>query len=258
MSEAIASSPVVVKEISSTASLAEALSKAQSIFEVPLKNKTVDFLDKNGRRVFYKYADLADTIAATRKGLSENGLSVVHQMYFEEKFFNLKTSLLHSSGELISTLYPLPDPTGMRAQDFGAALTFARRYSFSAIVGIASDDDPDGAQEDPKTPGEGTAKTKAKAAEKPAVKNYAPSATVDPLDKALKDVSTTQDPADFRMPFGEAEVKGVMLRNLDEKTLKTIQAWCQTELRKSPPSKNMPTIFETKTKVDAFLKSVGC
>jgi hypothetical protein len=122
-----------------------ALSKAQSEFSVPPKNKVVDFTDKQGRRVYYKYADLADVIDATKQVLTKNGLSVIHQLVPTATGLNLVTSLNHSSGSELSSHYPLPDPLSMRPQDFGSALTYARRYSLSSILGIASDEDADGA-----------------------------------------------------------------------------------------------------------------
>ncbi len=124
--------------------LAEALAKAQSEIVPPTKNRTVDFIDKNGRRVFYKYADLADCIEAIKVPLSKNNLSISHQMVLNEKNYDMVTVLMHSSGESISTVYPLPDPTAIKPQEFGSALTYARRYSLSSLVGLASEEDDDG------------------------------------------------------------------------------------------------------------------
>lgn len=128
--------------------LSEALSKAQGEIQPPTKNRKVDFTDKNGRRVNYSYADLADLIEAIKGPLSKNGLSVTHQLEmggFDNRF-GMKTTLLHSSGESISTWYPIPDPSQLRPQEFGSALTYARRYSLSCLVGVASEEDDDGAE----------------------------------------------------------------------------------------------------------------
>lgn len=125
--------------------LAIALSKAQAEIKAPIKNRTVDFTS-NGKRTKYSYADLADVIEAIRLPLSKNELSVVHQLCYQELNYGLKTVLMHSSGESLDTWYPLPDPAKqqIRAQEFGSALTYARRYSLSSLVGIASEDDDDG------------------------------------------------------------------------------------------------------------------
>lgn len=127
--------------------LASGLAKAQAKIKPPVKNRTVDFQPERGPRVKYSYADLADVIAAIAGPLGENGLSFTHILTGTEKTFGMKTILMHSSGESISTWYPLPDPLNMKPQTFGSALTYARRYSISALVGIASDEDDDGQTE---------------------------------------------------------------------------------------------------------------
>lgn len=120
--------------------LADSLSKAQAKFKVPQKTQSVTY---SGRT--FKYADLADVIDATREGLSSNGLALTQIIDTDEhKGFGLYTSLLHSGGEKITCFYPLPDPSKVKAQEFGAALTYARRYSLSSITGVASEDDTDG------------------------------------------------------------------------------------------------------------------
>ncbi len=124
--------------------LFEALSKAQGEIKPPLKNRTVDFTDKNGRRVFYKYADLADVMEALRIPFSKNGLAITHKLHFSEFENGMTTALIHSTGQRETTFYPLPDPLSMRPQEFGSLLTFARRYSVSLIAGIASEEDDDG------------------------------------------------------------------------------------------------------------------
>ena len=52
----------------------------------------------------------------------------------------LETILMHISGEFISGRYPIR-PVKTDPQSTGSAITYARRYAFSAITGIAADDD---------------------------------------------------------------------------------------------------------------------
>ena len=114
--------------------LAAALSKAQGQF---------DHAKKDVKNEFFKsrYADLASVIDAAKKPLSDNGLSVVQSVDFNESGDSyLETILLHSSGQWINSRY-LIKPMKSDPQAFGSAMTYARRYSFSAITGIASDDD---------------------------------------------------------------------------------------------------------------------
>lgn len=114
--------------------LAASLSKAQGQF---------DHAKKDVKNEFFKsrYADLAGVIDAAKKPLSDNGLAIVQLVDTDQDgALYLETMLLHSSGEWISGKYPIrpvkPDP-----QSVGSAITYARRYAFSALTGIAADDD---------------------------------------------------------------------------------------------------------------------
>jgi hypothetical protein len=155
--------------------LAAALARAQGEIYAPLKKRKVDFTDKQGRRVHYNYADLADVIECARLALSKNELAVVHRLAYSPRgFYGMITELHHSSGEKLSTWYPLPDPVdaAIKPQEFGSALTYARRYSLSAILGIASEEDDDGAEAPPAKP----QKQKAAAVVKPVDPNAPPPA----------------------------------------------------------------------------------
>lgn len=82
-----------------------------------------------------KYADLQDVIDTIREPLTVNGLAISHEV----SGTTLITKLLHVSGQSLKTEMPLL----MGKQDMqglGSALTYARRYSVSALLGIASDD----------------------------------------------------------------------------------------------------------------------
>lgn len=133
----------------STAKLAEALAKAQGEIKAPLKRRKVDFTNKTGVRVKYNYADLADVIECIREPLAKNGLSITHQLEYLDSgrgaWYGLTTRLNHASGEYLTCWYPLPDPVDkeIKAQEFGSALTYARRYSLSSLLGIASEEDDD-------------------------------------------------------------------------------------------------------------------
>lgn len=127
-----------------TGKLAEALSKAQSQFKPIFKDKTAKVRMKAGGEYSYNYADLSSVIDATIEGRTANGLAVTQLPVFQGERFVLHTELLHSSGESKSCDWPLPPPH-TPAQEIGSALTYARRYSMSAILGVASEDDDDGA-----------------------------------------------------------------------------------------------------------------
>ena len=114
--------------------LATALSKAQSQFDHAKKDVKNEFFKS-------KYADLASVIDAAKEHLGKNGLSVSQLTNVDENGnILLETILMHSSGEWISGVYPIK-PIKTDPQAYGSAMTYARRYAFSAITGIAADDD---------------------------------------------------------------------------------------------------------------------
>jgi hypothetical protein len=99
---------------------------------------------KDAINPFYKskYASL-DTIWETiRKPLSENGLSVAQTMNLVNDKSVLETTLYHTSGEWISGTQ-LVNPVKDDPQSLGSAISYARRYSLSALLGIVSDEDDD-------------------------------------------------------------------------------------------------------------------
>jgi hypothetical protein len=117
-----------------TNELAAALALAQSSMKAAAFNKTNPHF-KN------KYADLAAVLDAIRLPLAANKLSVTQTTEIRAGGLALVTTLRHSSGQWVASEYPLP--SGVRPQELGSALTYARRYSLSAIACIAADDDDD-------------------------------------------------------------------------------------------------------------------
>jgi ERF superfamily len=110
--------------------LAAALAKAQGMMDNAVMNRVNPHFKT-------KYADLAAVFDAARKPLAANGLAIVQTIGDGV----LHTRLLHTSGQWIASAHPLP--TTGRPQEIGAALTYARRYSLSALIGMAADEDDD-------------------------------------------------------------------------------------------------------------------
>jgi len=118
--------------------LAAALAKAQA--EMTHASK-----DAKNPHLKSKYADLSAVIDAARPHLAKNGLSVVQVTETDEAgTVVLMTQLSHASGQWVRGWYPVK-PVKNDPQGFGSALTYARRYSYAAIVGVAaSGEDDDG------------------------------------------------------------------------------------------------------------------
>jgi len=132
----------MVEATNGVSKLAQALAKAQGCFPAIPKNKTTTVRTKTGGQYTYTYADLPSILDLTRKPLSENGLSIAQMTTVHDGAMVLITRLMHASGEYIEATYPLP--INATAQDMGSAITYARRYSLSPLIGIAPDDDDDG------------------------------------------------------------------------------------------------------------------
>ena len=113
--------------------LAEALSKVQAVIEGSK-------LDSNNPFFKSRYSTLSSVWDACRKPIAENGLSVVQTMEPVEGKCAVTTTLLHVSGEWIRgtvTMKPVKDDP----QAVGSCITYARRYSLAAIIGISPEDD---------------------------------------------------------------------------------------------------------------------
>jgi hypothetical protein len=119
----------------SIAALAAALSKAQAAMRCAMK-------DSENPHFRSKYADLQSVWEAAREPLAKNGLSVVQVPGTTERGVSVETLLLHESGEFIGGVVEIP-LAKMDAQALGSGLTYARRYSLAAVVGIAPGDDDD-------------------------------------------------------------------------------------------------------------------
>jgi hypothetical protein len=93
-----------------------------------------------------RYATLASVWDAIRGPLSQHGLSVSQVLESPENGVGVavRTMLLHTSGQWIASRYVMPIGDKLTPQAIGSAITYARRYALSAIVGIAPDDDDDG------------------------------------------------------------------------------------------------------------------
>lgn len=119
------------------AQLASALAKAQGA--MPIADRNADNQDFGSR-----YADLASVWSACRAALSANELCVVQQVANTDKGVLVTSTLFHSSGEWISNRLEV-GVTRRDAQAIGSAITYGRRYSLAALVGVAAGEDDDGA-----------------------------------------------------------------------------------------------------------------
>jgi len=127
-----------------TDNLASALAAFQAKLPPIVKTKTAKVKTKDGGSYQYSYADLAEVSGVVLPALGAVGLSFTAKPTFNEGGkFVLAYRLLHACGDSDEGEYPLPQSG--TAQEIGSAITYARRYALCSIVGVAPDEDDDGA-----------------------------------------------------------------------------------------------------------------
>jgi hypothetical protein len=101
--------------------------------------KQVGTIEEKDEAQYGKFADLSTVLSTVNPALAANGLAVVHTTKVEDNKNILITNLLHTSGESITSEMLLPVNTGGRGNPMhqeGGAITYCRRYSLLAILGL--------------------------------------------------------------------------------------------------------------------------
>ena len=118
--------------------ISAALSAFQGVVEQPKLEKEVKVKTKSGGSYSFKYADLSACVKAATQALKGCNLSVC-QLISNGK---LITILSHKSGQWFKSELMLPTQT-TDYQAYGSAITYLKRYSYCAILGIVADTDDD-------------------------------------------------------------------------------------------------------------------
>lgn len=120
-----------------TAAIIPAFVTALQTVEDVKTNRKADIETKTGARVKYSYADLAAVLEAAKSVFTANGLAITQSA----SDAGVQTVVLHTSGEWLA-FPPLHISTTQNTpQAQGSGLSFARRYSMLAVLGIATEDD---------------------------------------------------------------------------------------------------------------------
>src|SRR6202043_3259416 len=128
--------------------IAAALAKAQTEITNPEKSLVATVrspFPREGDRTF-RYASLSSGLDIVRKALGKHEIATVQTTAIDNEagFIRLTTTLAHSSGEWVSSDWPVCSVGETAApHKMGAALTYARRYALFTLVGIAGEDDLD-------------------------------------------------------------------------------------------------------------------
>ena len=124
--------------------ISAALAKAQGEIANPAKES----VNPHFRNIS---ADLSSGINAIRAALSANGIAFTQLTRLAGDVLMVDTRLSHSSGQWIESEFPACRFPA-KPQEVGSAITYARRYSLFACVGIAGEDDDGEAANKAETP----------------------------------------------------------------------------------------------------------
>ena len=128
--------------------IAAALAKAQAELINPEKALIATIRASNPRDQdqTFRYAALSSGLDIVRKVLGGHEIATVQTTAIDSEagLIRLTTTLAHSSGEWLSSEWPVCAISETAApRRMGAALTYARRYALFTLVGIAGEDDLD-------------------------------------------------------------------------------------------------------------------
>lgn len=115
----------------------DALAAAQAELKNPEKKREADT-----GKYKYKYADIGDVLETVLPILAKHGISMTQPTIIRDGSIILKTVLTHN-GQSIESEYPVCSLNGNH-QAMGSAMTYARRYALTSLIGIAAVDDTDG------------------------------------------------------------------------------------------------------------------
>lgn len=107
----------------------------------------------------FTYSDLSDILTTIRPILASCKLTIFQNVIQEGKELFLETSIIHESGEMITTKSPFIMNIFTDMQKYGAAISYMRRYALLCALSLNSEDEmehiPEGEKpvriEEPKT-----------------------------------------------------------------------------------------------------------
>lgn len=182
------------KKSESIANIAKAVAEFQS--KVPAIKK-----DGTNPHFKSKFATLESIIDGIKKPLQDAKLSYVQMPSGENE---LVTVLMHESGEFFESTVKMA-PKENTPQGQGSAITYMRRYSLSAMLGLATEDDDDG--------NAATGGAKGAGAKAPAKPQEVGSAMFDKVKKSIEGITdpkmlaSTKEKIEKSDKYGEAQKK---------------------------------------------------
>lgn len=100
-----------------------------------------------------KYATLQSVLETVDEPLSANGLVLLQRFGHDERGPVLITEIVHAAtGDKVASELPVVSKDPTDPQKLGGAITYARRYSLLALLGLAPEDDDGNAASKPAPP----------------------------------------------------------------------------------------------------------
>lgn len=121
----------------------EAFIRASRKFRKPVFTKTVDYTNKQGRRIKFSYAELSEVLDCVKEPLLSEGFIIVFDNYNENTDQIMDTHLLYKNGLTFGNQKRRFSITGLSPQDVASQETYYKRYSISSICSLAADEDDD-------------------------------------------------------------------------------------------------------------------
>lgn len=123
-----------MKRSESVVKIASALLKAQKLMGGATKGAANPYFKS-------KYADYGAVLEACKDLLNENGVVILQPHVSEEGRNFVETTLLHESGEFVSSLTEVVCAKANDPQALGSAITYARRYGLQSLLAMPTEDD---------------------------------------------------------------------------------------------------------------------
>lgn len=123
-----------IQPLSPSPDLFAALAKAQAQMATAITSSDNPFFKS-------KYADFGEIVRASRPALTAQGLSVIQRIILLPDGSEALHSVLgHASGQYIDSLIKIK-PAKSDVQSLGSYITYLKRYTYAALVGVSTEDD---------------------------------------------------------------------------------------------------------------------
>lgn len=105
--------------------------------------KSIEAVEKDAKNPFFKsdYTSLTATILACKQALNDHNIIVLQPIESDENGVYIATTLIHTSGERLTSKMRITVAKVNDPQAQGSAITYARRYSLKAMFTMFDEDD---------------------------------------------------------------------------------------------------------------------